>query len=74
LGPFNIQVNAVAPGLIESEIVAKMPKEKVDAIIKSTSLGRMGKPEEVAQTVLFLASDYSNYVTGQTIIVDGGIV
>jgi 3-oxoacyl-[acyl-carrier protein] reductase len=74
LGPFNIQVNAVAPGLIESEIVAKMPKEKVDAIIKSTSLGRMGKPEEVAQTVLFLASDHSNYVTGQTIIVDGGIV
>jgi NAD(P)-dependent dehydrogenase (short-subunit alcohol dehydrogenase family) len=74
LGPFNIQVNAVAPGLIESEIVSKMPKEKVEAIIKSTSLGRMGKPEEVAQTVLFLASDHSNYITGQTIIVDGGIV
>ena len=74
LGPFNIQVNAVAPGLIESEIVSKMPKEKMEAIIKSTSLGRMGKPEEVAQTVLFLASDQSNYITGQTIIVDGGIV
>jgi 3-oxoacyl-[acyl-carrier protein] reductase len=74
LGPFNIQVNAVAPGLIESEIVSKMPKEKVETIIKSTSLGRMGKPEEVAQTVLFLASDHSNYITGQTIIVDGGIV
>jgi 3-oxoacyl-[acyl-carrier protein] reductase len=74
LGPFNIQVNAVAPGLIESEMVSKMPKEKVDAIIKSTSLGRMGKPEEVAQTVLFLASDQSNYITGQTIIADGGIV
>lgn len=74
LGPFNIQVNAVAPGLIESEVVSKMPKEKVDAIIKLTSLGRMGKPEEVAQTVLFLASDHSNYITGQTIIVDGGIV
>jgi 3-oxoacyl-[acyl-carrier protein] reductase len=74
LGPFNIHVNTVAPGLIESEVVSKMPKEKVEAIIKSSSLGRMGKPEEVAQVVLFLASDHSNYITGQTIIVDGGIV
>lgn len=74
LGPFNIHVNAVAPGLIESEVISKMPKEKVEAIIKSTSLGRIGKPEEVAQVVLFLASEQSNYITGQTIIVDGGIV
>ena len=74
LGPFNIYVNAVAPGLIESEVVSKMPKEKVDTIIKSSSLGRMGKPEDVAQAVLFLASDQSNYITGQTIIVDGGIL
>lgn len=74
LGPFNIHVNAVAPGLIESEVVSKMPKEKIEAIVKSSSLGRMGKPEEVAQVVLFLASDHSNYITGQTIIVDGGIV
>jgi 3-oxoacyl-[acyl-carrier protein] reductase len=74
LGSFNIHVNAVAPGLIESEVVSKMPKEKVEAIIKSSSLGRMGKPEEVAKVVLFLASEYSDYITGQTIIVDGGIV
>ncbi len=74
LGPFNIQVNAVAPGLIESEVVSKMPKERVEAIIKSSSLGRMGKPEEVAQAVLFLASDRSSYITGQTLIVDGGIL
>ncbi len=74
LGPFNIHVNAVAPGLIESEVVSKMPREKVESIIKSTSLGRMGKPEEVAQAALFLASANSNYITGQTIIVDGGIV
>jgi 3-oxoacyl-[acyl-carrier protein] reductase len=51
-----------------------MPKEKVEAIIKSSSLGRIGKPEEVAQVVLFLSSEHSNYITGQTIIVDGGIV
>jgi 3-oxoacyl-[acyl-carrier protein] reductase len=74
LGPFNIHVNAVAPGLIESEVVSKMPKEKLDAIIKSSSLGRIGKPEDVAQAVLFLASNHSDYITGQTIVVDGGIV
>jgi 3-oxoacyl-[acyl-carrier protein] reductase len=74
LGPFNIHVNAVAPGLIESEVVSKMPKEKVEAIIKSSSLGRIGKPEEVAQVVLFLASERSDYITGQTIVVDGGII
>jgi 3-oxoacyl-[acyl-carrier protein] reductase len=74
IGPFNIHVNAVAPGLIESDVVSRMPKEKVEAITKSSSLGRIGKPEEVAQVVLFLASEHSNYITGQTIIVDGGII
>lgn len=74
LGSFNIHVNAVAPGLIESEFVSRMPKEKVGAIIKSSSLGRIGKPEEVAWAVLFLASERSDYITGQTIVVDGGIV
>jgi len=74
LGPFNIQVNCVAPGLIESDMVAKMPKEKVEAIIRSTALNRIGKPEEVAWAVLFLASQQSDYITGQTIVVDGGIV
>jgi len=74
LGSFNIHVNAVAPGLIESEMVSKMPREKVEAIIKSSSLGRIGKLEDVAQAVLFLASEHSNYITGQTIVVDGGIV
>ena len=74
LGPFNIHVNAVAPGLIESEVVSKMPKEKVETILKSSSLGRVGKPEEIAQAVLFLASEHSNYITGQTIVVDGGII
>jgi 3-oxoacyl-[acyl-carrier protein] reductase len=74
LGSFNIHVNAVAPGLIESEVLSKMPKEKIDAIVRSASLGRMGKPEEVARAVLFLASEHSSYITGQTLIVDGGIV
>jgi 3-oxoacyl-[acyl-carrier protein] reductase len=74
LGPFNIHVNAVAPGLIESELVSKMPKEKVNAILKSSSLGRIGTPEDVAQAVLFLASEHSDYITGHTIVVDGGII
>jgi 3-oxoacyl-[acyl-carrier protein] reductase len=74
LGPFNIQVNCVAPGLIETEMVAQMPREKVEAIVRSTALNRMGKPEEVAWAVLFLASQLSDYITGQTIVVDGGIV
>jgi 3-oxoacyl-[acyl-carrier protein] reductase len=64
----------VAPGLIESEITSKMPPHKVEAIVKSTCLGRMGKPEEIAKAVLFLGSEDSNYITGQVIIVDGGIV
>jgi 3-oxoacyl-[acyl-carrier protein] reductase len=74
LGPFNIQVNCVAPGLIETDMVAHMPPEQREAIIKSTALGRMGKPEEAAWAVLFLASSQSDYITGQTIVVDGGIV
>ncbi|MBN1254402.1 MAG: 3-oxoacyl-[acyl-carrier-protein] reductase [Deltaproteobacteria bacterium] len=74
LGPFNIQVNCVAPGLIETDMADQLPPEQREAIIKSTALGRMGKPEEAAWAVLFLASPQSDYITGQTIVVDGGIV
>jgi 3-oxoacyl-[acyl-carrier protein] reductase len=74
LGPFNIQVNAVAPGLIDTEVANRMPPEQRKAIIKSTALNRIGKPEEAAWAVLFLASSQSDYITGQTIVVDGGIV
>ena len=74
VGQFNIQVNAVAPGLIETDWSARVPREKVEAIVKQTALGRIGRPEEVAHAVLFLASEGSDYITGQTIVVDGGIV
>jgi 3-oxoacyl-[acyl-carrier protein] reductase len=74
LGPFNIQVNAVAPGVIETEMTAQMPPERVEAIVHLTALNRMGRPEEVAWAVLFLASQHADYITGQTIVVDGGIV
>jgi 3-oxoacyl-[acyl-carrier protein] reductase len=74
LGQFNIGVNAVAPGLIETDWLARVPQDKVEAIIKQTALGRTGRPEEIAHAVLFLASEESDYITGQTIVVDGGIV
>jgi 3-oxoacyl-[acyl-carrier protein] reductase len=74
LGPFNIQVNAVAPGVIETEMTGQMPPERVEAIVRLTALNRMGRPEEVAWAVLFLASTHADYITGQTIVVDGGIV
>lgn len=74
LGPFNIQVNCVAPGLIDTEMTKQVPTERLEAIIRSTSLNRIGRPEEVAGAVLFLASPLADYITGQTLVVDGGIV
>jgi len=74
LGPMGIRVNAVAPGLIETEMIAVMKKELVDNIVKSTSAGRLGRPEEVAEVVAFLASDRASYINGQCLIVDGGLL
>lgn len=74
VGPMGIRVNAVAPGLIETEMVAALKKELVENIIKSSSLRRIGRGEEVAEAVAFLASDRAAYITGQCLIIDGGIV
>jgi len=74
LGPFGIRVNAVAPGLIRSAMTDTLPRERVEEILRMTSLGRMGTPEEVADVVAFLACSDSSFVTGQTIVVDGGVV
>jgi len=74
LGPMGIRVNAVAPGLIETEMTAGMKPDLVTGIIKNTSLGRIGRAEEVAEAVAFLASERASYLTGQCLVVDGGML
>jgi len=75
LGKHNITVNSVCPGPTDTELSRKeIPEEVRVRIAKSSALGRMGTPEDVADAILFFASDYSRHVTGQTVVVDGGIV
>ncbi len=72
LGPFNIKVNAVAPGRIETPMVTAVGEEVNSTFIVDTPLGRLGTPQEVADVVEFLASEQSHFVTGQVIDVSGG--
>lgn len=74
MGPMGIRVNAVVAGLIRTDMTDGLKQDIVDRIVKSSSLGRIGTPEEVAAAVLFLASERASYITGQSLIVDGGIV
>lgn len=74
LGKFGIRVNAVAPGFIMTEMVAKMPEEVLAGMRGRTPLGRLGEPEDIANTYLWLSTDEASYVNGATISVDGGIV
>ncbi len=74
LAPQNIRVNAIAPGFIDTDMIRSLPKDKYQERIDSIKMGRVGKPEDIANTVLFLASDLSSYVTGQVIGVDGGML
>lgn len=70
----NIQVNAIAPGFIETEMTAKLNQAQRDAIMTLVPLKKMGQPEDVAKTVAFLASSDADYITGQVICVDGGMI
>lgn len=72
LGPSGIRVNCIAPGVIDTEMNSSYSKEDIKALADVTSLCRIGKPEEIASVVKFLASDDSSFITGQTISVDGG--
>lgn len=69
----NIRVNAIAPGFIETDMTHQLTEDQKKAIFDSIPLGRIGTADEVAQAVLFLASQRSSYITGQTIVVDGGM-
>tara|TARA_Y100000590_G_C15601524_1_gene970265 strand:+ start:298 stop:1041 length:744 start_codon:yes stop_codon:yes gene_type:complete len=74
LGKNKIRVNAIAPGLTNTDMMTKnTPKNVIDETISKTSLKRLGSPAEIAKVALFLASDMSDYITGQTIRVDGGM-
>jgi 3-oxoacyl-[acyl-carrier protein] reductase len=74
LGSRNVRVNAVAPGLIETDMTAAMPEAARAHYLQTIALGRAGTPGDVAGVVTFLASDAARYVTGQTIVVDGGFL
>jgi 3-oxoacyl-[acyl-carrier protein] reductase len=74
LAKFNIRVNAVAPGFIATEMVQKMPEKVIKSMVSHTPLGRMGKPEDVAEAYLWLASDAASFITGTVLSVDGGLV
>ena len=69
-----ICANVVAPGYIATEMTGQLKEEIKDSILKSIPMKRMGQPEDIAKSVLFLASSDSDYITGQTIVVDGGMV
>lgn len=70
----NIRVNAVIPGLIETEFINNMKNENISEILDFVSMKRLGKPEEIANVVLFLCSKYSSYINGSSIFVDGGFM
>ena len=71
LAPFGIRVNAVAPGIIETDMVRSLPKEMIEPLIQTIPLGRIGKPEDIANAFVFLASDMASYISGIVLSVDG---
>jgi len=73
LGPSNVNVNAVAPGFVRTERLQELPQEMIDRARQSTVLGRLAEPEDVAHVVSFLCSDEARHITGQVILVDGGL-
>ena len=73
LAPKNVRVNCVVPGFIETDMTAKMPRDIKRANIDRTPLKRLGKPDEIATVITFLASADASFIVGQTIVVDGGL-
>ncbi|MDR3246400.1 MAG: SDR family oxidoreductase [Prevotellaceae bacterium] len=73
LGALNIRVNAIAPGLVDTDMAQLMEKKSYESIVSNSAFKRLGTPEEITKAVLFLASDDSSYITGQIIRIDGGM-
>jgi len=73
LAAYGITVNAVAPGFIATEMIDVLPEDKMQEYLKAIPMGRLGKPEEVASVVAMLASDNFSYMTGQIVVLDGGL-
>jgi 3-oxoacyl-[acyl-carrier protein] reductase len=73
VAPYQVRVNAVAPGFIATEMTSRLPEKTREAAIRTIPLGRFGTAEDVAAAVLFLASDAAIYITGQVIQIDGGL-
>ncbi len=71
LASSNIRVNAVAPGVTKTDMIANLPEEQLAPIVKSIPLGRIGEPRDIANAFLFLASDMASYITGEILSVDG---
>ena len=71
LAPKGIRVNAVAPGITETDMVSALPKEVIEPLIKTIPLGRIGTPQDIANAILFLSSDLASYITGEILSVDG---
>jgi 3-oxoacyl-[acyl-carrier protein] reductase len=70
----NINVNAIAPGFIQTEMTAGLPDELKARMLSQIPLGRFGMPDDVANLCVFLAGSAADYITGQTIVIDGGMV
>ena len=70
----NIRVNSIAPGFIKTQMTDKLPEQQLEEIKQHIPLGRLGEPSDIADVVVFLASDASKYMTGQVLVVDGGMI
>ncbi len=73
LGPSNINVNAVAPGFVKTDLLTKLPREVLERAEHESVLGRVAEPEDVSRVIVFLCSEAARHITGQVVVVDGGL-
>ena len=73
LGPKNIRVNSLAPGYFDSEMVSRLTERQMEKLVRGTPLGRLGTVDEITEAALFLISPAASFITGHTLVVDGGV-